>query len=126
MSTLYLTVLDEIYAVVRFASNSEIPNWAYGGGFVSITMTGDELSIVCKNESVPNDAVSESDWRIIKVMGPLDFSLTGILAGLSQPLAENKISIFAISTYDTDYILVKNEQLGQAIRVLNEEGYQFL
>lgn len=95
MNTLNLTVLDGTYAVVRLSSSSDIPNWAYEGSFFSITKTDDELSVVCNIESVPKDEVSEVDWRVIKVMGPLDFSLTGILAGLSQSLADHRISIFA-------------------------------
>ena len=125
MHRLDLAVLDGKYAVVRLSSEAEIPNWAYGGSFLSITKTDDELSVVCKMASVPPNHVVESNWRIIKVVGPLDFSLTGILAGISQPLADHRISIFAISTYDTDYILVKDEQLADAIAVLNREGHKF-
>lgn len=120
-----LTILDGTYAVVRLSSQSEIPNWAYGGSFISITKTDDELSVVCNMESVPQNQVVELDWRIFKVMGPLDFSLTGILAGITQPLAGHGISIFAVSTYDTDYILVKNELLTNAIEILKNEGHQF-
>ena len=126
MHQLDLTVLDETYAVVRLPSQSDIPNWAYGDSFLSITKTDDELSVVCNMELVPQNQVTELDWRIIKVMGPLDFSLTGILAGITQPLAGHGISIFAVSTYDTDYILVKNEQLENAIEILKNEGYRFI
>ena len=126
MHKLDLTVLDGTYAVVRLPSQSEIPNWAYGGNFISITKTDDELSVVCNMESVPQNQVTELGWRIIKVKGPLDFSLTGILAGITQPLAGHGISIFAVSTYDTDYILVENEQLENAIEILKNEGHQFI
>ena len=126
MHKLDLTVLDETYAVVRLPRQSDIPNWAYGGSFLSITKTDDELSVVCNMELVPQNQVSELDWRIIKVVGPVDVSLTGILAGITQPLTGHEISIFAVSTYDTDYILVKNEQLEKAIEILKNEGYRFI
>ena len=126
MHKLDLTVLDETYAIVRLSSQSDIPNWAYGGSFISITKTDDELSVLCNMKSVPQNQVAELDWQIIKVVGPLDFSLTGILAGITQPLAGHGISVFAVSPYDTDYILVKNEQLEKAIEILKNEGYQFI
>jgi hypothetical protein len=80
---------------------------------------------VCEQKNVPGDVKVESDWRAIKVSGPLDFALTGILASIANPLAAAKISIFAISTFDTDYVLVKSSKLDQAKRCLVDGGFRF-
>ena len=79
--------------------------------------------MVCFNENVPLDVEAERDWRVLRIEGPLDFSLIGILASLVSPLAEAEISVFAISTYDTDYLLVREKFLSQAISVLKKEGH---
>ena len=97
-----------------------IPEWAHSG-FFSMTRTPDELSIVCNEEIVPDGVACEKGWHCLQVKGPLDFALTGILASLAAPLAEAGISIFAISTYDTDYFLVK--ELDRAIAVLFKAGH---
>ena len=116
---LTLSVLSSQLAVVRLDPSSEIPSWATGNGdFFSITKTGDELSVICPEEKVPKNVKVEGGWRCFKVEGPLDFGLTGILASLAQPLAQAKISIFAMSTFDTDYLMVKKENLQKAIDVL--------
>ena len=120
---LKLSVLDGEYAVHRFAPESDIP--ALTGNFISITRTEGELSIVCDADIPLNSEISETGWGRIKVLGPLDFGLTGILAGIASVLAEAEISIFAISTYDTDYILVKKEKLAAAVEVLSQAGYVF-
>jgi hypothetical protein len=94
----------------------------------SITRTGEELSVVCPSECLPiNEQVKEveNDWKCIKVEGVLDFNLTGILSSLANPLAENKISIFAISTFNTDYLLVKSHSIEKAKVVLENEGHTF-
>ncbi len=122
---LKLSVLDGEYVVHRFSPESEIPANALGGDFLSITRTEDELSVVCDAEISLNSEKSESGWMCIKVLGPLDFGLTGILAHISGILAEAEISIFAISTYDTDYILVKKNTLVAAKKALVEAGYIF-
>ncbi len=116
---LTLSVFPGLLAVVRLNALSNIPLWAIDkGNFFSITKTQDELSIVCAENKVPQDVKVEKGWRCLKVEGPLDFWLTGILSSLAQPLAEAKISIFAISTFDTDYIMIKKENLQRAIAVL--------
>ena len=116
---LTLSVMPILLAVVRLNASSDIPLWATEGeGFFSITKTHDELSIVCSEDRVPQDVKVERGWRCLKVEGPLDFGLTGILSSLAQPLAEAKISIFALSTFDTDYIMIKKENLPKAIAVL--------
>jgi uncharacterized protein len=119
-SKLNLKVLSDKLVVCRFDNTLNIPEWIninQSDSFLSITRTSDELSIVCDEELVPDDIQSERGWRIIKVMGPLDFSLTGILTSLTQPLSEAGISLFAISTYDTDYILVKEDSLEIVIAI---------
>lgn len=102
-----------------------IPPWASQGNFYCITKTEDELSIVCEQLYVPAEVTSERDWKAIGVVGTLDFSLTGILASLATPLAVAKISIFAISTFDTDYLLVKEAHLKSATTVLINAGFKF-
>jgi uncharacterized protein len=118
---LTLSIMATSLAVARFDPCCKIPLWGIEcSGFRSITKTKDELSIVCSEESVPSDVKAEKGWRALKVEGPLDFGLTGILSSLAAPLAEAKISIFAISTFDTDYILVKKENLEKAICILGK------
>lgn len=119
---LVLSVLKPKLAICRLALDDNIPDWALvENNFFSITRTIEELSIVCNQILVPPGIKSENDWRAFKVEGPLDFALTGILSNLLQPLANAKISIFAVSTFDTDYILVKENNLDTAIKVLSEQ-----
>jgi len=122
-TNLKLAVLDGGYAVHRFSPENEIPANVLTGNFTSITRTDDELSIVCDAQLSLNSDKSEAGWTCIKVLGPLDFGLTGILARIASVLAEAEISIFAISTYDTDYILVKKEKLALAQEALKKAGY---
>ena len=103
-----------------------LPDWVFQSPFYSISRSVDELSVVCEEKFVPEDIKAENAWSLIKVEGPLDFSLTGILASLATPLAENDISLFAISTFDTDYLLVKREKLENAQKVLENSGFQFI
>lgn len=123
---LTMRLLDEKYGVCRLDKNELIPEWAQNSDFFSITKTSDELSIVCSQDNIPDDIKCEKDWRILKVEGPLDFSLVGILASISAVLAKARISIFAISTYDTDYILVKNNDIDKAIASLINEKYEVI
>jgi Uncharacterized conserved protein len=120
---LTMSILENKFGVCRFDPSNLIPDWAQVGDFFSITRTSDELSVVCLQDNIPDDIQCEMDWRILKVEGPLDFSLTGILASISKILAQHKISIFAISTYDTDYILVREKNLDGAVLALRQENY---
>ncbi len=95
-----------------------------GVGFVSVTRTADELSVICAESAIPQGIQGETGWRIFKIDGPLDFALTGILASVAQPLAEVGVSIFAISTYDTDYVMVKEQDLEKAVHALEGAGHQ--
>jgi hypothetical protein len=118
---LSLSVLSERLAVCRFERDSEIPSWLNSASaFFSVTRTSNELSVVCEETLVPADARAKRGWRALRVNGVLDLSLTGILVSLLEPLAAANLSVFAISTYETDYLLVKSEKLSDALRVLNK------
>ncbi len=121
---LVMRLFKDTYAVCRLTHNDNIPVWADIDGFCSVTRTSDELSVVCMEKSVPDEIQCEKSWRILKVEGPLDFSLIGILSSISTVLAEKCISIFAISTYDTDYILVKEKDIEKAVDALMNAGYE--
>jgi hypothetical protein len=123
MQPLTLSLLPETLAVCRLDSGASIPAWALSGEFFSVTRTGDELSVVCSQRDVPEGVACELSWRCLKVEGSLDFSLVGILACLTAPLASAGISVFAISTYDTDYLFVKAGHMTEAIRVLSAAGH---
>jgi hypothetical protein len=120
-----LQELSEILAVCRLEPQSEIPAWAYTSRFFSITKTADELSVVCEPSVVPTNVKAETGWKGFRVVGTLDFSLTGILAAIANPLAQEKISIFAISTFDTDYVLIKSSSWEPAKIVLQKAGFNF-
>lgn len=115
---LVLFVQPGTFAICRLDPASEIPGWVHASSFLSITRTSDELSIVCDHERVPAGVKSVGDWAAFKVEGPLDFSLTGIVASISTVLAEHQIPIFVVSTFDTDYILVRRRDFDRANEVL--------
>lgn len=119
-----LQILEKQFSISKLVAHSPVPDWAIKGDFFSVTRTQNELSIVCEEGLVPPNIVSEIGWRIFRVEGILDFSLTGILASIANPLAEAKISIFAVSTFDTDYILVKASQLDLARIKLQSAGFE--
>lgn len=121
---LILSVLQEQLAVCRLEKDAHIPEWALSGSLFSITRTAEELSIVCRQSSVPEGTRCERDWRCLQVQGPLDFSLTGILTSLLTPLTDAGIAVFAISTYDTDYVMIKEKNLERAVRVLSQAGHR--
>src|SRR5450755_1809992 len=98
------------YAIVRLAAAASVPDWATKGEFTSITRTADELSIVCPSDNLPRDVDSQQHWICLKLEGPFPFSLTGVLLSFIEPLSKNDIPIFAISTYDTDYVLIPEER----------------
>ena len=125
MRPLELAILPESFAVSRLGASAPAPDWAGSGPLQSVTRTGEELSVVCLAEAVPRDVAAERGWRAIRVRGTLDFSLTGVLASLTAPLAEARVSIFALSTYDTDYVLVKAEALDRAVEALTAAGHRF-
>lgn len=118
-------VLEDELSICRFSPDAAIPEWVWTCGFYSITKTDHELSVVAPGRSVPKDedVPCESHFRAIGVEGTLDFSLIGILAEISSLLAQKGISLFALSTYDTDYILVRNRDLKQAVLALRQAGH---
>lgn len=122
---LKLSILDDTFTIHRFRPNREIPDRVFEGEFYSISRTDEELSIVCSSSMILESENSETGWSCIKIPGPLDFSLTGVLSGLSKVLADAGISIFAVSTFDTDYILIKSEKLRAAQAALEKAGYRF-
>ena len=117
-----LKVLDPVLSVCRVRTAEEIP---FGAEPVFVGKTDEELSLVCPSADVPESALERNDgWRAFRIQGILDFSLTGILSRLSTVLAEAGIGIFAVSTFNTDYVLVKKENLDRALRVLEDAGYK--
>jgi uncharacterized protein len=118
------SVLAEQLAVCRFAADAPFPAWAVEGGFFSIVRTNDELSIVCSEDRLSENSLAERGFLALKLQGPLPFSMSGVLASFLQPLALAEIAIFAISTFDTDYVLIKNENLEQTIRALSAAGHE--
>ena len=122
--SLTLSLLSGSFGICRLEPEATIPDWANAGDFMSITRTSDELSIVCAGANVPEGVKADCGWRCFKVEGPLDLSLTGVLASLVSPLAEARINIFAISTFDTDYLLVKEEKISRATEVLIRSGHR--
>ena len=115
---------DGPYAIVRFAADSIVPDWAAKGEFTSISRTADELSIVCPVRNLPPDVSSQHRWICLKLEGPFPFSMTGVLLSFIEPLSSRGIPIFAVSTYDTDYILIQEEFMGAAMSILDEAGHE--
>ena len=118
-----LHTLDELYAIVRLEPDAELPDWVRGGHFWSATRSESELSIVCCEEDVPTDASAERGWCALELAGPLDFSLTGVVAALVTPLAEAAVPIFVISTFETDYLFVRERDLERSVDALAEAGH---
>jgi hypothetical protein len=118
-------VLESNYAIYRFGNGHSLPEWIYSSCFYSITKTKDEISVVAaQNDSISSDIECNKDWRIIQIEGPLDFSLVGIIADVSAIFKRKKISVFTISTYDTDYFLIKQKNLDFGINALIENGHK--
>jgi hypothetical protein len=122
--TLDLALVPGTFAVVRLAPDGGVPAWAADGALTSVTRTPDELSIVCADGAVPGEVRAERGWRAIRVTGTIDFALTGILASVLAPLAAARISIFAVSTFDTDYVLVRAAALDRALAALSGAGHR--
>ena len=121
---LELDIMPLELAVCRMGPDAVLPLSILAAEFVSLTRTRDELSLVLPAELAPGGAETEPGWAALYVKGPLEFSLTGILASLAAPLAEAGVGIFALSTYDTDYLLVKKESLEDAVAALEGAGHR--
>jgi hypothetical protein len=114
------------FAVARLAANSPLPAWALGGEFSSVTRTQQELSIVCGAENVFPGVASQAGWICFKLEGPFPFSQTGILAAFINPLSHHGVPVFAISTFDTDYVLIQDRFLAVAEDLLRSAGHELL
>jgi hypothetical protein len=115
-------LLPRRLTVARLPGAAALPAWADGAGFVSITRREGELSIVCADERVPAEVQAERGWRALEVAGPLDFQMVGVLHALTGPLARAGISVFAVATFDTDVLLVREETLPRAVEALRDAG----
>jgi uncharacterized protein len=124
--SLELTLLPQHFAIARLAAGSSVPSWATQGPFFSISRTPDELSVVTETSNVPVGVQSQSGWRIFKVQGPFVLTEVGVLASLASPIAEAGVSLFAISTFDTDYLLISADQLEKASKALERAGHKVL
>ncbi len=119
-----LYVLDELYAIVRLEPDADLPVWLRGGHFWSATRTDSELSVVCREEDIPADPSAERGWCALELAGPLDFSLTGVVAALVTPLADAEVPIFILSTFETDYLPVRERDLQRPAEALTDAGHE--
>jgi hypothetical protein len=124
--TLDLILLPGTFAVCKLQADAAIPGWATAGAIFSTTRTAEELSVVCEESLIPESVTCERQWRCFRVAGTMPFSMVGVLASLVQPLAEAGVSVFALSTFDTDYVLVKAADLEIAQRSLRQVGHTFV
>jgi hypothetical protein len=123
-----LDLLPEEYAVCRLPAGSALPASLSSGpddkSVISVTWAPDELSVICPADRVPDGATVEASWRCLRVVGPLDLALTGVLASLIGPLADARVNIVAFSTYDTDYLLIPQVRLTEAVHTLTAAGHR--
>jgi hypothetical protein len=112
------------FAIVRLAPDTPVPEWATKGDFTSVTRTADELSLVCPANDIPTGIDPGPRWTCLKLEGPFPFSQTGVLLSFIQPLSNRSIPIFAISTYDTDYVFVQEEFAEAALKALQAAGHE--
>jgi hypothetical protein len=118
-----LSLLPETFAICRLAPDAVVPEWATQGRFFSVTRTSDELSVIAEKAFVPSRLRTDASWRVLKVHGPFDFSEVGVLAAMVAPLATAGVSVFTISTFDTDYLLVQCSQLRDALGALRNAAH---
>jgi len=118
-----LSLLAETFTILHLASDAVVPEWATQGQFFSITRTSDELSVIAETALVPDRLRTEVSWRVLKVHGPFDLAEVGVLASLVMPLAAAGVSVFTISTFETDYLLVQSGQLRDAVSRLRNAAH---
>jgi uncharacterized protein len=123
MKSLQLFLLKGAFSVVQLDAHASIPTWALSGEFFALSRTSEELSLVCLSENIPVGLSCDSGWVCFKLHGPFEFSQTGILLSVLEPLAKATIGIFAVSTFNTDYVLVKAKLLVPAIAALQACGH---
>jgi hypothetical protein len=126
VSGVAVRVLPAVLAVVRLDASAPLPEWAArgDGGLHAVVRTANEVSVVCADAGVPGDARAQRGWRALEVAGPLDLEMTGVLASLLGPLADAGVAVFALATYDTDYVLVRADRLADAVRALRDAGHR--
>ena len=120
-----LSILEETYIIHKLDQSTKLPEGLTDCEFYSLSNSKEELSLVCPDQILIQSENSSPNWKCLKVAGPLDLKLTGVLAGLSDTLAKAKISIFAISTFEMDYVLIHKQVLETAKSTLISQGYQF-
>lgn len=123
MPALRLVVREGRHAICRVEPGRGVPAWALGSPFFAVVATAEELSAIVPQERVPQDVKAERGWRLLSLVGPFPFEATGILASVLQPLAAAGVGILALSTFDTDVVLVKEERLGEAVVALRAAGH---
>lgn len=123
MSKQTITILPNEFTIHQFEATEPIPQKIFDSKYYWIGKTDEELSVVCDSKIKLNSSKSDGNWSILKLVGQFDFSVVGILADITHALSEAGISIVALSTYDTDYIMVKTAKVEQAKKVLTEVGY---
>jgi len=124
--TLRFSQIPGRFAVCQLPANAPPPDWAIKGAFTSLTRTADELSIVCPADNVPEGHMPTTPWVCLKIEGPFSFSEVRVLSSFIGPLAEKGVPIFAISTFDTDYVLVGEGYVEAALRALADAGHKLL
>lgn len=121
--SLHLDRVPGSFAVARLAPDAGWPHWAtWSRDFVSVSRTAAETSVICASALVPPEVTAERDFAAFVVRGPLEFSVVGVLAALAGPLAQARIPILAVSTYDTDVLMIREERVPEAVRALREAG----
>ena len=126
MNLRFRWLLDGPYAIVRLAPDAVVPDWATKGEFTSISRSADELSLVCPADYLPPEIGTQPHWICLNLEGPFPFDLTGVLLSFIEPLSSKGIPIFAVATYDTDYVLVQEEWAGAAVGALQQAGHELL
>ena len=121
---LTLALIPGGFAISRLGPEAKVPPWLPSRGFVSVTRTEEELSIICDDAAVPRAVKASRGWRALKVDGPLPFDMCGVLSSITTPLAEAEVSVFAIATHDTDYVLVMADTLEKAVKALTKAGHR--
>ena len=118
--------MPQVYAICSFPTDATFPDWPDHASIFSITKTPKEITIVCEEHQVPGACKTSENWKCIKVEGSFDLDAVGVLASIAEPLAQNKISLYAISTYDTDYILIHAKNIDKAVSCLKTFGHTII
>lgn len=121
-----LRIVPGTYSVARLAPDASIPQWFNGTGFSAMVRSDDELTLVCLQDRVPQEAKAERNWRCFRSLGPIPFNATGILQSLIQPISEQDIGVFVLCTFDGEHILVPEKEWDRAARLLEEAGHRFV